>query len=30
MHIFDEQEEIDISQDNIVQTRAQVNKFKTK
>jgi hypothetical protein len=30
MHIFDEQEEIDISQDNIVQTRAHVNKFKTK
>jgi hypothetical protein len=30
MYIFDEHEEIDISQDNVVQTRAQVNKFKTK
>jgi hypothetical protein len=30
MYIFDEHEEIDISQDNVVQTRAQTNKFKTK
>jgi ABC-type methionine transport system ATPase subunit len=30
MHIFDEHEKNNISQDNVVQTRAQTNKFKTK
>jgi hypothetical protein len=30
MYIFDEHEEIDISQDDVVQTRSQINKFKTK
>jgi hypothetical protein len=29
-HIFDEQEGSDCSQDNVVQTRAQANKFKTR
>jgi hypothetical protein len=30
MYIFDENEENDISQDNVVQTRAQTNKSKIK
>jgi hypothetical protein len=30
LYIFDEKEEVDISQENVVQTRAQVDKFKTK
>jgi hypothetical protein len=29
-YIFDEQEDPDYSQDNVVQTREQVNKFKIK
>jgi hypothetical protein len=29
-YIFNEQDEFDILQENVVQTRAQVNKFKTK
>lgn len=29
-YIFNEQDESDILQENVVQTRAQVNKFKTK
>jgi hypothetical protein len=30
LYIFYEHEEIDISQENVVKTRAQVNRFKTK